>query len=141
MNLYAESSAVLAWLLREPAARAVRKILAAAEIVIASDLTLLECDRALIRLQKVGDVPETEVADMRSRLSAASGRWNLLRIDPEIVERARRPFPGEPMRTLDALHLASALVARSAVAGLTLLSLDHRIRGSGQGLGFEMLPR
>lgn len=56
------------------------------------------------------------------------------------MERARRPFPVEPIRTLDALHLASALVARSAEAGLMLLTLDQRVRENAQRLGFETLP-
>jgi hypothetical protein len=46
-------------------------------------------------------------------------------------------FPGEP---LDAIHLASALVARSTAAGLELLGLDVRIRASARQLGFRVLP-
>jgi hypothetical protein len=63
-----------------------------------------------------------------------------LRLDLEVIERARRPFPGEPIRTLDALHLASALVARAAVPGLALLTLDAAVREAGRGLGFAVLP-
>jgi hypothetical protein len=44
-----------------------------------------------------------------------------MRSDTEILERARRPFPGEPLGTLDALHLASALVALRSVLGFALL--------------------
>ena len=49
MNIYAESSAVLAWLLGEAAASRVREVLRRAELVMASDLALIECDRVLIR--------------------------------------------------------------------------------------------
>jgi hypothetical protein len=38
----------------------------------------------------------------------------------------------EPTRTLDAIRLASALVARTAIAGLMLLSLDDRVRKAGK---------
>jgi predicted nucleic acid-binding protein len=64
----------------------------------------------------------------------------VLRVAAEVVERARQPFPGEPIRTLDALHLASALVARSAVPGLQLLSLDDRLRRRAKALGFGIVP-
>ena len=64
----------------------------------------------------------------------------LLRVSSEIVERARQPFPAEPIRTLDAIHLASALTARAGVAGLELLSLDDRVRRAGQQLGFRLQP-
>ena len=49
MNLYAESSAVLAWLFEEDAADSVEEAFDRAEGVVASDLTLVECDRALMR--------------------------------------------------------------------------------------------
>jgi hypothetical protein len=57
-----------------------------------------------------------------------------------VVERARRAFPGEPIRALDAIHLAHAVEARAAVSGLALLSLDERIRTAGSELGFDVIP-
>ena len=140
MTLYAESSAVLAWLLGEEAGASVREALAAAETVIASDLTLVECDRVLIRASALGDITEAQAADRRAHLNAAAAGWQVMRVGQEIVERARRPFPGEPIRTLDAIHLASALVARQAIAGLELLSLDDRIRTAGRQLGMRLQP-
>ena len=140
MSLYAESSAVLAWLLGEEAGPRVRRLLAAADLVVASDLTIIECDRVLIRAAALGELTEAEAAGRRARLSAAASHWHLLRIHPDVVDRARQPFFGEPVRTLDAIHLASALTARSAVAALELLSLDERIRKSGALLGLPLLP-
>jgi predicted nucleic acid-binding protein len=138
--LYAESSAVLGWLLDESSAADVRRSLAAAEIIVASDLTLIECDRVIFRAVALGELTEAEAADRRAHLTAAASHWQVLRIAPEIVERARQPFPGEPIRTLDAIHLASALVARTAIAGLTLLSLDDRVRKAGKKLGLDVIP-
>lgn len=140
MNLYAESSAVLAWLLGEDAGPLVREVLAGADIVIASDVTLIECARVLIRAVTLGDIAEADAADRRAHLNAAAAHWNILRIDTEIVDRARQPFPAEPVRTLDAIHLASALAARSAIAGVEILSLDDRIRTAARQLGFGLQP-
>jgi predicted nucleic acid-binding protein len=140
VSLYAESSAVLAWLLDEAAGTFVRQTLAKTAIVLTSDLTLIECDRVLHRAAALGELTEAEAADRRAHLTTAAAHWHLLRIGPEVVDRARQPFPGEPIRTLDAMHLASVLVARSAVAGLELLSLDNRIRGAGGRLGLTLLP-
>ena len=81
-----------------------------------------------------------ELADRRAALNRAAAHWHLLRLGGEVLERARRPFPEEPIRTLDALHLASALVARAAVPGLSMLSLDQRVRASALALGFAVLP-
>lgn len=140
MNLYAESSAVLAWVLDENSAAAVRQSLAAAEIIVASDLTLIECDRVVLRAAALGELTEAEAADRRAHLTAAASHWQILRVAPEIVERARQPFPGEPIRTLDAIHLASALTARTAIVGLMLLSLDDRVRKAGKRLGLGIIP-
>jgi hypothetical protein len=140
VRIYAESSAVLAWLLGEPEGAQVREVLSGAELVLSSDLTLIECDRVLVRAIASEAITEAAAADRRAILNGAVAHWHVLHLDSEIVDRARRPFPGEPIRALDAIHLSAALVARGAVPGLRLLSLDRRIRFSGKALGFGLLP-
>jgi predicted nucleic acid-binding protein len=140
VSLYAESSAILSWLLGEDAAPRVRRCLGAADLIVASDLTLVECDRVLIRAVARGEISEADAADRRAHLNTAAAHWHVLRIAPEIIDRAPLPFPDEPIRTLDALHLASALAARAAAAGIELLSLDDRIRAVGRRLGFRLQP-
>jgi predicted nucleic acid-binding protein len=141
VNIYAESSAVLAWLLGEVAGSRVREVLRRAELVMASDLVLVECDRVLIRAVTLGEIDEATAADRRAHLSAAAAHWHLWRLSLDIVDRARRPFPSEPVRTLDAIHLASALAVRSTIPSVELLSLDDRIRRAGEQLGFRLQPR
>jgi hypothetical protein len=131
---------VLTWLLGEPQGEVVRGALAEAQLVLSSELTLVECDRALVRAEATERILEAVAADRRAFLVAAAAHWHILRLDAGMVDRARRPFPAEPIRTLDALHLASALVARAAVPGLALLSLDERLRASAKGLGFAVIP-
>jgi predicted nucleic acid-binding protein len=94
----------------------------------------------LIRVQVVEGLKEGTIVDRRRALAAASRHWHLLQLHTEILDRARHPFPGEPVRTLDALHLASALAVRTAVPELTVLSLDRAFRRAGADLGFELLP-
>lgn len=140
MNLYAESSAVLASLLTENTAVLVRNVLEQADFVVASDLTLVECDRILIRATISGRISEAAATERRAQLNTAATQWELLHVSPEIVRRARQPFPSEPIRTLDAIHLATALAARSALSGLQFLSLDDRTRRAAQQLGFQLQP-
>ncbi|MCZ6888296.1 MAG: type II toxin-antitoxin system VapC family toxin [Gammaproteobacteria bacterium] len=140
MNLYVESSAVLAWLLGEPAGNEIASTLAGAAQVFTSELTLIECDRVLFRAAVNGVLSESAVAECRRVLGAASDRWTRFGIDTEIVSRARREFPREPVRSLDAIHLATVLVARNLVSEVTLLSLDERIRTNGESLGLMLAP-
>jgi predicted nucleic acid-binding protein len=93
MNLYAESSAVLAWLFREAPGPLLEEILAGAEMVLASDLTLVECHRALIKAEATGQLSQFEVGQRRVLLENVASRWTLLKLDGEVLERARRRFP------------------------------------------------
>lgn len=113
-------------------------VLQHAELVLASDLTLVECDRVLIRAVTTGEIVEAEAADCRAHLNAAASHWHVWRVSPDIVERARHPFPAVSIRTVDAIHFAPALAVRSAVPGVELLSLDDRIRRAVKRLGFHV---
>jgi hypothetical protein len=140
LNVYAETSAVLAWLWGEPQGTAVRKLLAGATHVVTSDLTLVECDRVMVRGWALAGL-ESGAAEQRARtLAKAASRWVLLQVDAEVLGRARQPFPVEPLGTLQALHLASALVASRAVPELVLLCLDERMRSCAQALGIRVEP-
>lgn len=140
MTLYAESSAALAWLLEQEYGELIAERLAQAELIITSDLTLIECDRVLIRAVALNELLESDAAQRQARLNAVVARWTLLALDEEVIERARRPFPAEPIRALDAIHLASALTARKALSDLAVLTLDGRVRKAANRLGFPLLP-
>jgi predicted nucleic acid-binding protein len=56
------------------------------------------------------------------------------------VARARSSFPVEPVRTLDAIHLATAAVFHESLGGLQVLSFDERIRANAQQLGLGVTP-
>jgi len=127
-------------LLGEETGYSVREVLRRAERVMASDLTLLECDRVLIRAVMLGEIDEATAVDRRAHLHAAAAHWHLWRVSSDIVGRASHPFRAEPMRTLEAIHLASALPVRSTVPGVELLSLDDRIRKAGEQLAFQLQP-
>ena len=58
----------------------------------------------------------------------------------EIVRRSRRSFPHEPIRALDAIHLATALAVRNLAPDVVVLSLDDRIRDNAVSLGYAVVP-
>ena len=131
----------MCWLLDEARAPEVRAQLSAAELVLASSLTLIECERVLIRAVTLNLLPEGVAAERRAVLARTTDHWVSFDLDAQVVERARRPFPAEPIRTLDAIHLATAVLAQSLVPDLAVLSLDERVRRSAEQMGLRLLPR
>lgn len=58
---------------------------------------------------------------------------------PSVLRRALQPFP-LPVRTLDALHLATVAFLREQGAEVALASYDTRMRESAQHLSFPLAP-
>lgn len=61
------------------------------------------------------------------------GRVAFLEMIPEVLQRAGEPFP-KPLRTLDALHLASALFLRGEGLEVELATYDDRMRAAARAL-------
>jgi predicted nucleic acid-binding protein len=139
--LYVESSAVLAWLFGEPAGAAAGDRMNGARALISSELTLVECSRAIHQAVGRGALSPSVAAGLGHDLTAVSQSWEILRLMPSVLARARQSFPHEPIRTLDALHIASALEARAAYPKLAVLSLDVRVRQVATSLGFVVAPQ
>jgi uncharacterized protein with PIN domain len=140
VTLYAESSAVLRWLLAEPEQAAILERLRGADKVVCSRLTLVESRRVIRRAAREARITETEAAGLLSSLALASARWAVLELTRDVAARAEEAFPSEPICTFDAVHLASALVLRQSVPDLAVLSADARVRANAAQLGFEVVP-
>jgi hypothetical protein len=66
-------------------------------------------------------------------------RLALLELAPPVLARALEPFP-VPMRTLDALHLASVEFLRSQRMAISLASYDRRQLDAADRLGVPIHP-
>jgi len=63
-------------------------------------------------------------------------RCYLVAVTDAVLARVRRPFPVEPIRTLDALHLATAEMLGEPPPLLTIVTRDIRVRENAQALGY-----
>jgi hypothetical protein len=66
-------------------------------------------------------------------------RVSLVELVPPVLARALEPFP-VPVRTLDALHLATFHYLVEARQRLQLATYDDRMRAAAKALGFELAP-
>jgi predicted nucleic acid-binding protein len=140
VTVYAESSAVLAWLFGEPRGEEVRRVLERAGVVVASRLTRVECLRGIFRAQAAGRLGPRDAQTALGAFARASAQWTLIEVAPEVADRAAEPFPVEPVRALDAIHLASVLLVRSVAPDVEVAALDERVRSNAAQLGFDVLP-
>lgn len=140
MIAYAESSAVLSWILGERRGDDVRRALADAERIVSSTLTQVECARALARGVAAGRFGRGEELAALRLLDQATTSWTTLEMSGRILARARGAFPVEPVRTPDALHLATAVAFHDALADLLLVSLDERMRANAEALAIPVAP-
>lgn len=140
MTLYAETSAVLRWLFYEDGGEVVRSRLAVAAKVVSSRLTLIEIRRVVRRAERDGRLTAAQAADVLAVFAQAASTWAIVELCDEIARRAEEAFPKEPVRTLDALHLASALFLRQSFPDLAVLSADERVVTNAALLGFQTEP-
>ena len=136
--LYLETSALLHWLLGQARAPEVESSLDAANAVVASVLTLTEARRALVRAERTGVLKAADVERLRGVLARLEGAWSLMEVTSDVRARAEEAFPVEPVRTLDAIHLATALLFARGHEGLSVLSFDERILRNAEPLGLAV---
>lgn len=133
--LYVETSAILAWLLGDEGRLRARRVLDSAEQVVTSVLTLLEATRAITRAASEQRITDADDSRLKRLLTGTTTAWHLLEITPDIRIRAGEPFPIEPVRTLDAIHLATSLQFGRAFPSLPVLTFDERILANLAPLG------
>jgi predicted nucleic acid-binding protein len=137
-TVYVETSALVRALTnRDPA---VDEVLRAAPSMVTSALTLLEAARAISRHRREGDLSASAARDAQRRLAEFERSADTRSIDDEVLQHARLEFPSEPVRTLDAIQLATLRLFDATEDHLVLLSTDDRVRRNALALGFDVLP-
>jgi predicted nucleic acid-binding protein len=138
--LFAESSALVAWLVWEEGGAGVLAWLRRARACWISALAPAECGRALERALAGRRIDAAYARAARRRLVRFAAGCRVIPVDEEILTRAGHAFPVEPIRTLDAVHLASWERAHGASPRLVMLSLDARVRENARLLGADIAP-
>lgn len=125
--LYLDASAVLRALLEAGTSPQVEERIKTATLLVTSRLSLIEAARAVLRIRTQGDVSEEALSDATRELDALWARCDVWGLTTQVCELAERVAPTKALRTLDALHLSTYLVARRHIEGLELLTEDRRL--------------
>jgi predicted nucleic acid-binding protein len=136
VRVYVDTSALLRVVLGEPGSL---KELTQADRLVSSELLGVESRRTIDRLLRLGDLS----ADEAARRLALVDRWleavDLVLLRAPVLARAGDPLP-VPLGTLDALHLATALVWRDRMSEvLTVATHDAALGLAARAHGLPVI--
>ena len=136
MTLYLDSSVVLRVLLAE---KHRLDVWGRWERAFASELLGLEVRRAIDRLRILGHLDQRATAALLQHTATIEDAISIVSLTRTIIRRAALPM-ASPVRTLDAMHLATALVMRErSDRPLTFATHDVRQADAARTLGFSAI--
>ena len=134
MNVYVDSSALLRVILGEPGRL---RIWPSITTAVASELIRLECLRTIDRARVRLGLDDRSVAMYRADVLEAVDSFHLVALDSTVLERASAPFP-TLLGSLDAIHLASALLIRNEFEGLAFATHHDELGTAARATGFQV---
>ncbi len=133
---YVDSSVALRLILGQPDALAEWALL---ERGVASELVELECLRTVDRLSLAGELTAEQSVTLREGVYRLTGTLEIVGITRPVLARAGQPLPA-PLGSLDALHLATALLwSETLDLDLVMLTHDRALAQASSALGLECL--
>jgi len=133
---YIDTSALLRIVLRE---RGALEDLRSCEALVSSELIAVESARTIDRLRLQGSLTADEAATRSRTVHEWLEAIDLVLLRPPVLSRAAEPMP-MPLGTLDALHLATALIWRDRMGPLSAVAThDAALGGAARTFGFEVL--
>jgi hypothetical protein len=134
MTVYLDTSTVLRVVLGEAAPL---PIWGQWDEACASEILGVEARRALDRLRLEGALDDDQVGTFHGSLAEVERGLNRIRLTRLVLARAALPM-ATPVKTLDALHLASALLWRERrTPDLLFATHDPQQARAARALGFE----
>ena len=136
MIAYIDTSALLRIVLREAGAL---DELRSYDGLVSSELIVVESIRTIDRLRLQGSLTAEEAAGRLRIVNDWLEAIDLVLIRPPVLSRASEPMP-MPLGTLDAMHLATALVWRNRVGPLPAIATHDSMLGTAAlAFGFDVL--
>jgi predicted nucleic acid-binding protein len=135
-RLYVETSALLRLLLDGDAALAP---VLSGKALFTSALTFVEASRAIARARRERRIDAAESREAERQLAAFERSCDIVAMEEEVLRRARASFPEEPVRTLDAIHLASLCMLDEVLGGFDVATCDDRVGRTAAALGFHVV--
>ena len=135
MTAYIDASALLRLVLREPGAL---DDLRSCDALVSSELIAVESARTIDRLRLQGALTLEEAAVGLRAVTDWLEAIDLVLVRAPVLRRASEPLPA-PLGTLDAIHLATALIWRERMGALpTIATHDTALALAARTFGFDV---
>ncbi len=137
---YMDTSVLLKRYLEESGTAEARQLLRRCRVV-SSAITPVEATSALWRRRALGDVAEADLQAILKRLAEDRSHWEFIDLTTDILDRAEQVIQRAGVRTLDAVHLASALTIQAANGRrrqAQFITSDTRQRDAAAVLGLRV---
>lgn len=109
-------------------------------IIIVSELTIVELMAALARRQREGSIPTENFIRLRNDfLTHFEKQYSVVALRSDVLHLARDLVTKHPLRTLDAIQLAGAMMAAQAWGRpLLFISADRKMLSIAAAEGFSV---
>ncbi len=128
--IYVETSAVLRATIESGTSPRIESDLRRADRLVTSRLSLVEVARALHRVRRERRLPEPRLAQLERDINALWQRSTIWEITREVCDLAAQVTPHLALRSLDAIHVATFLLAVRKTEDLQMLSTDVHVRAA-----------
>ncbi len=123
---YIDASALVKLLLQESESDELRQYVSLDRELITSRIATVEVRRAIARSTTADD----------AALAQLWGRIGLMELDAQVAQAASQALPAN-LRSLDAIHLASALALREDVR--SVVTYDRRLADAARAAGMDVV--
>ena len=135
---YFDTSALVKRYVDEPGSLEIRRLLRARR-VMSSVLLRVEVLSALRRRRDEAVLSARAFARLLRRAGADDASWQLVPVSDEIVAVARSRVLQQSLRTLDAIHLASAETLHRVGLRIPFVTADARQADAGRAIGLDVV--
>jgi predicted nucleic acid-binding protein len=106
--------------------------------LVSNELIAVESARTIDRLRMQGNLSMDEAAERAAAVNEWLEAIDLVLLRPPVLSRASEPMP-MPIGSLDAIHLATALIWRDRIGPLPELATHDGVLGTAaRAFGFEV---
>ena len=129
---YFDTSTLVKNYVREAGSSRVRALLARYEF-LSSAITPIELHSAVQRRHRQREITQANYNSIISRVANDRSYWQLVEMVPQVLSKAEELIKTENVRTLDAIHIASAIIIQESFpTPLPFISADERQLAAAQ---------